>query len=100
MARNITIEYPVSLPYYFISFVRDKKNKDVEILFRDKLGWKGKLIYSQEENALTWRSMIFWWSVMKSKFRTALLNCHSVDEKRQCMLKGFKKRFGIESVND
>ena len=100
MARNITIEYPVSLPYYFISFTRNKTNKDVELLFRDKLNWKGKLIYSQEENASTWRSMVFWWSVMKSKFRTALSKCDSVEKKRGYMLKNFKKRFGVESVND
>ena len=100
MARNITIEYPVSLPYYFISFIGGKKNKDMEVLFRSNLDWKGKLMYSEEENALTLRSMIFWWSVLRSKFKPALSKCHGVDEKRECMLKNFKKRFGIENVND
>ena len=100
MARKITIEYPVSLPHYFISFVSRKKNKEVEVLFRSSLDWKGKVMYSDEENALTFRSMVFWWSVLRSKFKTALLRCHNVNEKRECMLKNFKKRFGAESVNN
>ena len=87
MARTVKIEYPVSIPKYFIGFVDGKTNEEMEKLYRENFKWKGKLNFPKEEMALTLRSLIFWWVVLRNSFKYKLSKIKNENEKIYFLVK-------------